>query len=88
MQGFIPSAPCFIILSNYLHRFAHQASVHWQDVIASAINQETFEGVSRAPAPLIQTQSDARLMFILINPIIHSDIVIFDVLCLQLSANS
>lgn len=85
MQGFIPLAPCFIILSNYLHRFAHQASVHWQDVIASAINQETFGGVWRVPAPLIQTHWEARLMFILINPIIHFDILIFDVLSLQLN---
>lgn len=84
MQRFIPLAPCFIILSNYLHRFAHQASVHWQDVIASAINQETFGGVSRAPAPLIQTHWEARLMFILIKSIIHFDILIFDLLSLQL----
>lgn len=67
MQGFSPLAPCFIILSNYLHRFAHQASVHWQDVIASAINQETFGGVLRASPPLIQTHWEARLMFILIK---------------------
>ena len=85
MRGFIPSAPCFIILSNYLHRFAHQASVHWQDVIASAINQETFGGVWRVPAPLIQTHWEAGLMFILINPIIHFDILICDVLALQLN---
>lgn len=85
MQGFIPLAPCFIILSNYLHRFAHQASVHWQDVIASAINQETFGGVSRASSPLIQTHWEAGLMLTLINPITHLDILIFDVLSLRLN---
>lgn len=83
MQGFIPLTHCFIILSNYLHRFAHQASVHWQDVIASAINQETFGGVWRAPSPLIQTHWEARLMFTLINPIVH-----FDILYLMCSVSS
>lgn len=77
--------PCFIILSNYLHRFAHQASVHWRDVIASAINQETFGGVSRVSAPLMQKHWEAKLMLILINLIISFDILIFDMHNLQLS---
>lgn len=75
MQGFVPPlTPCFIILSNYLHRFAHQTSVHWQDVIASAINQETFGGIRRDPSPLLQTPCEAILTSILTDLIIHFDI--------------
>lgn len=83
MQGFIPPALCFIILSNYLHRFAHQASVHSHDVIAPAINQETFWGISRASPPSIPAHREAGLMFLLI----HSDVLMLDAPSLPLDAS-
>lgn len=85
MQGFIPLTPCFIILSNYLHRFAHQASVHWQDVIASAINQETFWGRLESSFS-INTNTLRSQAYVHIDKSNHSFWhFIFDVLSLQLN---